>query len=245
VAGVLLATWGIVPCFIFNALAFVPALIVLLATRPTHRTRLDGAPRARFSDAVAWVRSRRDVAAVLALAVVGGMLFNLAVTVPLLTTQTFRLGGGAYGTLTAVFGAGALVGALRASSQAAHPSARQAARLAALTGAFVLLSAFAPRVWLFGAGLVVIGFLGIWFIARANAFVQLAAPTRLRGRVMSLWNMAIPGMNPLTGLAAGGVADALGARYGFALSGTLFVIVGGGCLIVWRLRRRRRRQSTS
>jgi len=240
VAGVLLATWGIVPCFVFNAVAFVPALIVLLLTRPAHRAHLDGAPRAGFADALAWLRGRRDVIAVLALAVIGGMLFNLAVTVPLLTTQVFRLGGGAYGILTAIFGAGALIGALRASSQAAHPSFRQAAGLAAATGALVLLTALAPSAWLFGAGLVVIGFLSIWFIARANAFVQLASPPGLRGRVMSLWNMAIPGMNPFTGLAAGAVADAFGARYGFGLSGVLFVAIGGGCVVAWRVRRHRR-----
>ena len=234
VAGVLLATWGIVPCFVFNAVAFVPALIVLLVARPPRHAHAGGTERVGFGHALAWVRGRRDVVAVLALAVVGGMLFNLAVTVPLLTTRVFRLDGGAYGILTAVFGAGALVGALRASAESARPSARQSALLAGSTGVFVVLSALAPSVWLFGAGLVVIGFLGIWFIARANAFVQLAAPAQLRGRVMSLWNMAIPGMNPVTGLIAGASADALGARFGFALSGALFVAIGGGCLLAWR-----------
>lgn len=237
VAGVLLATWGIVPCFVFNALAFVPALVVLLSTRPSHRADLDGTPRLGFNDAIGWVRGRPDVVGVLALAVIGGMLFNLAVTVPLLTTQVFRLGGGAYGILTAVFGAGALIGALRASTQAAHPSFLQSATLAALTGVAVLVSALAPNVWLFGTGLIVVGLLGIWFIARANAFVQLASPPALRGRVMSLWNMAIPGMNPFTGLAAGAVADGLGPRYGFALSGTLFIVVTGIGLLIWRTRR--------
>lgn len=244
VAGILLATWGIVPCFVFNAIAFVPALVVLLTTRPAHRVQLDGAPRAGFRDALAWVRSRRDVLGVLALAIVGGMLFNLAVTVPLLTTQVFRLGGGAYGILTAVFGAGALIGALRASAQAVRPSFRQAVALAAITGALVLLNALAPTVWLFGAGLVAIGFLSIWLIARANAFVQLESPAGLRGRVMSLWNMAIPGMNPFTGLAAGAVADALGARFGFALSGSLFLVLGGAGLVVWWIRRSRTAAAT-
>ncbi|MFC4242987.1 MFS transporter [Gryllotalpicola reticulitermitis] len=242
VAGVLLATWGIVPCFVFNAVAFIPALIVLLATRPAHHVPLLDGPRAGFASALAWVRGRRDVAAVLVLAAVGGMLFNLAVSVPLLTTQTFRLGGGAYGVLVAVFGAGALAGALRASAQPSHPSFRESALLAAISGVAVLLCAAAPVAWVFAGGLIVIGFVSIWFIARANAFVQLASPPQLRGRVMSLWNMAIPGMNPFTGLAAGAVADALGARYGFALSGSLFVVIGGGCLIVWWVRHARVRE---
>ena len=41
---------------------------------------------------------------------------------------------------------------------------------------------------------------------------------------MGIWTMAIPGMNPLTGLLAGAVALAFGPRAGFALGGVALAL---------------------
>jgi MFS family permease len=235
-AGALLATWGVVPCFVFNALTFIPALVVLLSTRSGHEQRAAPGDRASFRTGVRWVAANPHVAWMLLFAAVAGMLFNLSVTVPLVTQRVFGLGGGGYGTLVAVFGVGALLGAITASNQAGTPRFRTVTLLAGATGAAVVLSSLAPSEWVFGAGLAVVGAISIVFIARANALVQLESPAHMRGRVMSLWNMAIPGMNPFTGLAAGAVADALGAREGFALSGVLFLTVFAATLVFARRR---------
>ena len=48
---------------------------------------------------------------------------------------------------------------------------------------------------------------------------------------MGIWTMAIPGMNPLTGLLAGVTAVALGARAGFALGGVALVLTA---VLGWR-----------
>jgi MFS family permease len=225
-AGLLLATVGIVPCFVFNAVSFVPALIALVLNRHSVSHR-EAAPqrRARLLDGIRWTARTPSVGVTLVLASVSGMLFNLTVTLPLITTTTFGLDGGVYGTLTAVFGVGALLGALRATMQGSEPGFRATAALALGTGVVVLITALAPNAWLFAIGLAAAGAGSIWFIARANAYVQLAAPAAIRGQVMSVWNMAIPGMNPFTGLLAGAVADAVGPRAGFGLSGALYVVV--------------------
>jgi hypothetical protein len=49
--------------------------------------------------------------------------------------------------------------------------------------------------------------------------VQLRTESRFRGRVMGVWTMALPGMNPVTAIAAGVVTQVAGARAGFALGG--------------------------
>jgi MFS family permease len=95
--------------------------------------------------------------------------------------------------------------------------------LALLTGLVVLATAAAPDLWLVFAGLAVAGFLSIWCIALANTLVQVRADPALRGRVMGVWTMALPGMNPLTGLVAGAVAQTVGPRAGFGLSGAALV----------------------
>jgi MFS family permease len=84
-------------------------------------------------------------------------------------------------------------------------------------------------------GLALAGSLSIWFIALANALVQLRSDPALRGRVMGVWTMALPGMLPVTSLLVGTVATlgggALGARLAFALSG---VALTASALVGWR-----------
>jgi hypothetical protein len=79
--------------------------------------------------------------------------------------------------------------------------------------------------------MAVTGFVSIWFIALANTLVQLRSAPHVRGRVMGLWTMALPGMNPVTALVAGGVTQAVGARVGFGLGGACLV---GAALAGWR-----------
>jgi predicted small integral membrane protein len=76
----------------------------------------------------------------------------------------------------------------------------------------------------------VAGFLSIWFIALANTLVQVRAQPALRGRVMGVWSMALPGMNPITGLVAGAVAQTAGPRAGFGLSGAAILVCA---VIAW------------
>lgn len=162
----------------------------------------------------------------LLLAAASGMLFGL-LPLPLLATRVFGLGGGGYGLMMAVFGVGALPGALLAGSGRGSPSGRSVAALAIATGVAIVATAYAPDLVLLLAGLAVTGCLSIWFIARANTLVQLAADPAMRGRVMGAWSMALPGCSPLTGPFVGWVSGAAGPRTGFALAGFALICIAG------------------
>ena len=103
--------------------------------------------------------------------------------------------------------------------------------LGLLTGMDVVLTGFAPDAPVAFAGLALAGLLSIWFIALANTLVQVRTSAGLRGRVMGVWTMALPGMNPLTGLLAGATAAALGPREGYALGG---VVLAATAAFGWR-----------
>jgi MFS family permease len=224
VGGALLATAGVSICFFANAATFVVPLVVLVRHRPSAPARRGAAPPAggaregmRYSLRVPPIR------ACLLVAVASGMLFNSGVTLPLVATEVFHLGAAGYGALLAAFGVGAIPGALAASAGGAWPAGRRVRLLCLLTGIAVLATAAAPHVVLLFAGMVVLGFLSIWLVALANTLVQLRADPALRGRVMGVWSMALPGMFPVTGLALGAVAEGLGPREGFALAGVALV----------------------
>jgi sugar phosphate permease len=153
------------------------------------------------------------------------------VQLPLLATRVFHLGGGGYGLMMAVFGIGALPGALLASAGSGRPTGRSVGVLALATAAAVFGTAAAPALWLVMTGLAATGCLSIWFIAQANTLVQLAADPSMRGRVMGLWSMALPGTEPATSPFAGYISQTFGARDGFSLSGVALLLTAA---IGWR-----------
>jgi MFS family permease len=241
--GALLATLGVSACCVFNAATYLLPLAVLIA----HRTRVQnagpaaaaaqaGAPAGMSRVADQPQRSGRLVALGYAwrhpairvsvlLAAASGMLFNLGVSLPLLATRDFHLSGGGYGLMMAVFGLGALPGALLAAAGRSSPTGRSVGVLAMATGVVILATASAPDLALALTGLAVTGCASIWFIARANTLVQLAADPAMRGRIMGVWNMALPGCQPITSPFVGLVDNAAGPRAGFGLAGIALLVV--------------------
>jgi MFS family permease len=72
--------------------------------------------------------------------------------------------------------------------------------------------------------LVICGAGMIGALALTNTTLQLASPPELRGRIMSMYNLAVLGCAPLGSLQAGAVAEALGVRFALALGGAICLI---------------------
>jgi hypothetical protein len=233
VGGVLLATVGAGPCFAVNALSYLPVLFLLARYTPR---RLDDVPPARrrpkVADGLRAVVADPEISACMLIAIAAGMLFNLGVSVPLLAGQAFHLGGGGYGALMAMFGIGAVPGAIAAASTSGHPTGTNIRRLTVITAVLVLLVAAAPVAIVAFAGIAVAGFCSIWLIAIANTLVQLRARPEMRGLVMGVWTMALPGSIPVTGLLAAAVGQLAGGRASFGLTGVALLIAG---IATWRM----------
>ncbi|MHA6763271.1 MFS transporter [Streptacidiphilus sp. PAMC 29251] len=232
IGGALLATVGPGACFLVNGLSFLLPLYVLWRLIPAadaERTRPHKEPGAiRSGLRYAW--RTPTVRACLPMAAAGGMLFTMGIALPVLATRTFHLGGGGYGALLSAFGLGALPGALLAAATRT-PTGPRVRALAVATGGSVLLVAFSPYLVLAFAAMALAGFTSIWFIATANTLVQLRSAPEMRGRVMGLWSMALPGTVPLTGFVVSSVIETLGARSGFACSGAAMLLAA---LLGWK-----------
>jgi MFS family permease len=150
------------------------------------------------------------------------MLFDLSVSAPPFASRALHLGGGGYGALIAAFGLGALPGALVAASAGREPDGRRLRTLTLLTGLAVVATALSPVVAAAFAGLALSGFLSIWLIAAASTLVQLRSEPRLRGRIMGIWTMALPGSYPVSGLLIA-LVSAVSPRAGFSLAGLAMV----------------------
>ena len=232
IGGALLATVGPGACFLVNALALLGPLYVLWRLVPEADAAQVRPPKERgaIRSGLRYAWRTPTVRACLPMAAASGMLFTMGIALPVLATRSFHLGGGGYGALLSAFGLGALPGALLAAATRA-PTGPRVRVLAAATGVSVLLVACSPYVLLAFAAMALAGFTSIWFIATANTLVQLRSAPEMRGRVMGLWSMALPGSVPLTGFAVSAVIENLGARSGFACSGVALLL---SALLGWK-----------
>lgn len=226
--GVLLAVSGPTACFAANSLSFLAPLWVLWHYRHASSQRVQRdrpvRERGRTRLAASYAFRNPTLRACLLLAAASGVLFSTTVLFPLLATQAFHLDGGGYGALLGAFGLGALPGALIAARSGHDPSGTRVLVLAVCTGATMTATALSPSAWLAFVTMAATGFCSIWYIAVANTLVQLKARPEMRGAVMGLWTMMLPGMTPFTGFAAAWLADLTGPRVAFATAGGLIAL---------------------
>jgi len=228
VAGILLGFAGVGVCFLVNAISFVAVIGGLLAMRTSEFFPLDEFERPKFwagtKEGLAFVRTQPRMLAILALTLVlSTFAFNFNVTLPVLAKLTLHGNGLVFGFLSAVFGAGALVGALITASRA-KASARVLLIGAGLFAGAELLLAPAANALL--AGLLLFG-VGVGFTAWAansQATLQLAAPDRLRGRIIGLYFYAFMGTGPIAGLFAGWLCAKGGTELAFGVAGGVGIV---------------------
>jgi MFS family permease len=141
--------------------------------------------------------------------------------------------------MTAVMGAGAVVGGLISASR--KQVRRRGLAIAAIGwGVAITAAALAPSLALEYVALVFVGYGSISFNALAKTALQLSSASAMRGRVMALWAVAWMGSTPIGGPIVGWVGQELGARWSLIIGGVPTVAVGIATLpILSRIDRRR------
>jgi MFS family permease len=248
VAGAILGFAGVGACFLVNAVSFLAVLLGLFLMRTREFFPVERFDRPSLirgtREGIAYVRAQPRMLIVLSLTLLlSTFTFNFNVTLPVLAKITLHGQGYVYGFLSAVFGAGALAGALFAASRS------RASLRVLLTGAFVFTTAttlLAPvhGVWLAAVLLFLVGAGFTAWSANSNATTQLAAPDHLRGRIIGLYFYAFNGTGPFAGLFAGWLCAVGGTDLAFLVGGLVGLaatVVAAQQLGVRRLALARRR----
>jgi MFS family permease len=84
-------------------------------------------------------------------------------------------------------------------------------------------------VLLFVGGMFFMGLFSISF-----SLVQLTVPDELRGRVVSIYMVALRGGGPIGGLVAGALADHYSAASVMGVNGVLLALIAGSILLFSR-----------
>jgi MFS family permease len=234
IAGILIATVGDGICFLANAVSFAAVVTSLLimdraALRPTKPE-----PRAKgqLREGFAYAAHTPDIAVPLVMMGLVGMLaYEFQVSLPMLAKGTFHDGSEAYGFMTAAMGLGAVVGGLFTAARG-RAGTRPMIISSAGFGLAVLLTALAPLLWLSYVGLLFVGWASVSFISIGNSTIQLSSAPNMRGRALSLWQLAFQGTTPVGGPLIGWVIEASEARVGMAVGAlSCFVAAAGGALL--------------
>jgi MFS family permease len=216
IGGVLIAAVGEGWCFFWDAVSYlaVIASLVLMRLPPRiHRTAARSKVLPELREGLAYVAASppiRSILLLLALVSLVGMPYT--VLMPVFASTILHGGPHTLGFLMAATGVGALLGAVfLARRRSVLGLGKVIPTTAALFGAS--LAAFSLSRFL-GLSLALLLVTGVGFMvtmSASNTVLQTLVEDDKRGRVMSLYTMAIMGMTPFGSLLAGGLASRIGA----------------------------------
>jgi MFS family permease len=236
-AGVLINLVGEGMCFLLNGLSYLAVIVALLAMRvrppepARHRRHVWQDLRGGLSYAFRFAPIRSIL---LLLAVTSVMAAPYSVLMPVFVST--ELGGDAQtlGIVMAAVGLGALTGAVYLASRKTVLGLGTRIVIAACgLGLAIVGFSFTHHLAVSLPAAYVVGLAMMVQMTSSNTVLQTIVSDEMRGRVMSLYAMALMGMMPLGSLLAGGLASAIGTPNTLRVGG--LCCVAGGIWFATRL----------
>jgi MFS family permease len=226
IGGVLIALIGLPNVFLINSGLYVLVFAVMLSVRLPQRVRAKVATRLRGNllGTIRYVASRPTLAAGLGLMGVSGLFaYNYNVLVTLLVRDVLDGSAAQAGLAFTCLGLGGILGGLVLAGTITMNSRSQVAVACWFAGMFTGV-AFAPGLVTAYALLFLVGALSVTFRSTSSSVLQLNSDPEMRGRVASLYYLALVGTSPIGGPLQGWISQLYSARAGFVLGGLSTVV---------------------
>ncbi len=226
-AGLALGSLGAAWCFYLNSVSFLALIIALLIiTLPRRESEgYDGVWEAML-EGLRFVRRNPVLIILLSVPAILSLLgLPFVVLMPAIARDMVHTGASGLGYLMAGAGLGAVVSALILAGleDPAHKERLIMSSAALFSLGLILLATVHSFRWAFVL-LVVLGVTMVGALALTNSTLQMSSPPALRGRVMSMYNLAVLGLAPVGSLQMGTVAEARGMRFALALGGSVSLV---------------------
>jgi len=237
IGGLAMSKLGAVWCFGLNGLSYIAVIISLLMlheryTPPEKRQSM----LESMKEGIQFIRQKESMEALIFLAffmtAFGIPIINF---LPVFAKDVLKGDANTFSLLLSVSGLGSVTGALFVAGIGnVHNKGRVA--LTSLTGLGAMIVAFSlsTNLYLSCVFLFLSGGLLMASFAMIASLVQLITSDNMRGRVMSVYNVAFRGGMPFGSLAAGKLITMYSAPYVIAANGALLAAMGLWFLVVQR-----------
>lgn len=227
--GLALTELGAAWCFALNGVSYLAVIASLLVLRV--RFRLAPGEASILASVKAGLDFIRRQAAMLSLI---GLAFSttvlgvpVVVFLPVFARDVFRQGPDIYTLLLSLSGAGSIAGALLVAGFSENRYKGWAALAALVTlGASIAGFALSRNLVVSCALLFVAGASLMVVFAMVTSLVQLLTQDEMRGRVMSVYNVAFRGGMPIGSLLTGMLVPVFGAPGVLGVAGCLLLLLG-------------------
>jgi predicted MFS family arabinose efflux permease len=227
------ATW----CFTLNGISYLAVILTLFMIQvkfvpPTSRESV----LQSMGEGIRFIRQREGLGPLVVLAFCTTLLgFSITGFLPVIVQTIFHRGPETYEVLLVCSGAGSITGALIVAAMERLKGQGHVALLALLAlGAAT--AGFALSRWL-PLSCLLIFFGGAAIMASASlmlSLVQMIVIDQMRGRVMSVYNLAFRAGIPLGSLALGKLIPMVGVSWALAGSGGIMIALALYFLVVMR-----------
>jgi predicted MFS family arabinose efflux permease len=227
-AGQALAKLGETSCFGLNAISFLAPIISLSMISTRFLPSKTGESMfASLKQGLHFARQQNSMEALILLAFCMTALgMPMRTYIPVFVKDIFHRGPETYGNLLALMGLGSIFGSLSIAS-AGNFKRKGLVALGALMSLGACISAFAwsTSVPFSGLVLVLVGASMMAVFATVSSLVQLITTNEMRGRVMSVYNVAFRGGMPMGNLVSGWLVPVFSAPVVLGVNGFLLVLV--------------------
>ncbi|MEO7648951.1 MAG: MFS transporter [Bryobacteraceae bacterium] len=235
--GIAFTSLGYVWCFSLNGVSYVAVIVsLLLLTHKFIPMKATVSVLTSMREGIGFIRNQKAMVALIVLAFCMTMLgVPLLTFLPVFAKDVFHSGPSTFTTLLSISGAGAVTGALivAALGNIANKG-RAVLMMLTFLGGSIAAFALSKSLILSGVILFIAGIALVAVFAMMSSLVQLITVNEMRGRVMSVYNVAFRGGMPIGSLLTGWLVPIFSAPTVLAVNGVLLFALGLYYLLVQR-----------
>jgi MFS family permease len=232
IAGVTIVAVGVGPIFVLNSIGFAIFGLGLLLVRPQPPEEpAAGAARGLASsigEGILYVARHRGIGPLMVLLALVSMIARpMESFVPGFAGQIFNTGAEGQATLTAAMGVGASLAGIYLTQRASIMGLTMVVvMMTAALGIAIIAFIATDLFWIGVPAMAGIGFSILGTTLGSRILIQNAVTSQMRGRTASFYGLLLRGMGAVGAAVIGSVADVIGLR-------ATFLITGSVCLIAW------------
>lgn len=227
-SGIVISYLGIAMTFFVNTLSFIPVLYVLskIDAKPIIRANRSSKILREVGAGLRYIRHTPALLRSLSVMVVASSLaLNFEVILPVFTKEVLLRDAGTYSVLLACMGLGSLFGAVTTALRSTAPTSALVYKCACILGAIITVATFVKTYHMIMLTMVIFGYFAVLLTTSTNATLQLNSSDEFRGRVMSVYTLALAGTTPIGNFIAGTITEYWGPNLGFGLCGIILLAI--------------------